>query len=93
LAGDFLADHQAAHRGREHGGELKTGESRQEQFGQAADGVHALANLRALEIVAAMQAGTQNEVAGEQRLRVFENIEHFLLLGIHRCGPTLRGAG
>ncbi len=42
--------------------------------------------------MAAVQAGTQDEVAGEQRLRVFKNIEHFLLLGVHkRVRPRLRG--
>jgi HK97 family phage major capsid protein len=42
--------------------------------------------------MAAVQAGTQDEVAGEQGLRAGENIEHFLLLGIHGVKPpTLLG--
>jgi hypothetical protein len=42
--------------------------------------------------MAAMQAGTQNEMAGEQGLRPSENIKHFLLLGIHKDkGATVPG--
>jgi hypothetical protein len=56
---------------------------RQEQLGEALDRVHVLAHLRALEIVAAVEARPQDEMAFLQRAGADENIEDFLLNWIH----------
>ncbi len=83
LAGDFLAEDEAAHRRGQHGRELERCEFRDEQFGQAGDGAHVLADLRALEEVAAVQAGAEHEVPFEEGAGAFEDGEDFLLLLIH----------
>ncbi len=86
LAGDFLADDEAAHRGRKHGGKIEVpdaAELGEQQFGEAGDGAHVLADLRALEIVPAVQAGTEHEVATQKSARAGENIEDLLLGSVH----------
>jgi hypothetical protein len=59
------------------------GELRAEQLDQARDLVHVLADLGALEKVAAVQAGAQDEVAGQEGLRIAENLEDFFLGRAH----------
>ena len=83
LACDLLADHETAHRGGEHGRVGQAGELGQQELGEALDGVHALAHLRALEEMAAVQAGAQDEVALEKGFRAFEDIKNLLLDRVH----------
>ena len=83
LARDLLADDEAPHRGGEHGRVGQAGELGQQELGEALDGVHALAHLRALEEMAAVQAGAQDEVALEKGFRAFEDIENLLLDRVH----------
>jgi hypothetical protein len=59
------------------------GEFRTEQFDEARDLIHVLANLGALEEVAAMETRAQDEVAGQEGLRITENLEDFFLGRAH----------
>ena len=82
-ASEFLADDEATHGRRKDdiarmGGELGT-----EQLDEARDLVHVLAHLGALEEVAAVQAGAQDEVAGQQGLGIAEDLEDFFLGRAH----------
>lgn len=83
LAGDFLADHQAAHCGADDGGGTVVFQVGDEELSHAGDFVHVLANLRALEEMGTVQAGAQEEVAAEERAAIAENLENFFLFGIH----------
>jgi hypothetical protein len=56
---------------------------RTEQLDQARDLVHVLADLGALEEMAAMETGAQDEVAGQEGLRIAENLEDFFLGRAH----------
>ena len=58
-------------------------ELRAEQLDEARDLVHVLAHLGALEEMAAMQAGAQDEMAGQQGLGIAENLEDFFLGRAH----------
>ena len=89
LAGDLLADHEAAHRGGQHGLERVTLRLGNQQLGETLDGIHALADLGALEIVAAVQAGAQDKVPLQQGAGPGEDVENFRLFGGH--GFTLQG--
>ncbi len=90
LACDFLADHETAHRGREDRVELESEAAHlgDKQLGEAFHGVHALAHLGALEVVAAVQAGAEHEMTLEQSPGVLENAENLLLRRVH--ASTLR---
>jgi hypothetical protein len=57
LARDLLADDKSTHRRSEDGVARMSGELRPEQLDQACDLVHVLADLSALEEMAAMEAG------------------------------------
>ena len=50
-----------------------------QQFGEPLDRVHALANLGALEVVPAVQAGAQHKVPAEQGAGALENAEDLAL--------------
>ena len=91
LAGDFLSDDQAAHRGREHGFDTEVFQLRQKEFDEAGNFVHVLANLRALKIVCAVQAATQDKMPGKECFAFFENIEDFVLdFRVHNGGKYAR---
>ena len=59
---------------------------REQQGGQPLDLRHVLADLRALEIVGAVQPGAQHEMPLQQRPRAGEDVDDLLLDGIH-VGP------
>ncbi len=85
----LLPDDESAHGGREHGPEGDAPELFQQELREALDLGHMLADLGALEIVGAVQAGAQHEVPLQQRPRAGEDVEHFLPVGVHappRCG-------
>jgi hypothetical protein len=63
----------------------------EEQFGEARDGLEILAHLGALEVVGAVEAGAEDEVAFLQGARADEDVEDFLLKGFHE-GRTVAGA-
>jgi hypothetical protein len=48
-----------------------------------------LADLGALKVVAAVQAGAQHEMALEQRARARENVEYLLLTGVHAADAAI----
>lgn len=83
--GDFLPDHESAHRGGEDGLELEAlgAHFLEQELGQALHCIHALAHLSALKVVAAVQAGAQHEVPFEQSAGADKNIEDFLLTRVH----------
>src|SRR5439155_813692 len=54
-----------------------------QQLGQPFDRAHVLADLRALEVVSAVQPRAQHEVPGQQRPRAREDVEDFLLARVH----------
>ena len=93
LAGDFLPDHQTAHRRGQHHVAGRAGEFWEEEFDQSRDLVEVLADLGTLEKVAAVQPATEYEVAVEQRAGFAENGEDFFLNGIHRRKFSWRGKG
>ena len=68
LAGDFLADDESAHRRSEDGVTRVRGQFRAEQFNQARDLIHVLANLGALEEMAAVETRAQDEVSSQEGL-------------------------
>ena len=78
LPRDFLADDQAAHRGRNDGGGAErldfVGQRRAEFF----DHGHLLERERALKELAAVQAAAQDEMAFQQRAGVTEDLQDFV---------------
>jgi glyoxylase-like metal-dependent hydrolase (beta-lactamase superfamily II) len=54
-----------------------------QQLGEALDGVHTLAHLRALEVVAAVKPRAEHKVALQKRACASEDIDDFLLSGVH----------
>ena len=58
-------------------------EFREEKLRETLDGIEPLANLRALEVMAAVQAGAQDEMSLLKRARADENIEYLFLDRIH----------
>lgn len=84
LSRDFLSDDQTAHCGSENGFDSEVCEFGQEQFDEAGNFVHVLANLCALEVVGTVKPASQNEMSGEEGAAFFENGENFFLdLRIH----------
>ncbi len=85
LAGDLLADHESAHRRGEDGRVLPAGglDLGQQELREALHGRHVLADLGALEVMAAVEAGAEHEVPGEEGAGAGEDVEDFLLLGVH----------
>ncbi len=83
LASDFLADDESTHRRSEDGIARVRGEFRAEQFDEARDLIHVLADLSALEEMAAMEARAQDEVTSQEGLRITENLEDFFLGRAH----------
>lgn len=86
LSRDFLADDEPAHGGREHGCERVPLKFREEKLGESFDGIEALTHLRALKIMAAMQAGPEDEMPLLERSRANENVENLALNRIHGDG-------
>jgi hypothetical protein len=70
--------------------ELPVRQPGHEQLRETLDGIHVLADLRALEEMGAVQAGAQDKMPLQQGLGPGENVEYFLLGRIH-AGATLRG--
>lgn len=85
LAGDLLANDEATHGGSQYRGEFESGcpQAGDEQFGESLHGIHALANLGALEVVAAVQAGSEHKMPLQQGAGAREDIEDFLLALVH----------
>src|ERR1051326_4364489 len=83
LACDFLSDDQTAHCRRKHRGELQfvRGDLRQQQLGEAFDRIHPLTDLRALEVMAAVESRSEDEVPPQQSAGARENFENFGLRG------------
>jgi hypothetical protein len=65
-----------------------SGELRAERLDEASDLVHVLADLGALEEMAAVQAGAEDEVAGQEGLGIAEDLEDFFLGRTH--APWIR---
>lgn len=89
LAGDFLADHKSAHGWAHDGACAVVFQHRDHELGESRDLIHVLANLRTLEEVCAMQAGTEQEVAFEQGTTVAENLDDFFVVRIHEAAVWL----
>ena len=79
----LLADDESTHRRSEDGVARVRGEFRAKQFNQTRDLIHVLADLGALEEMAAMETGAQDEVPGQEGLRVTENLKDFFLGRAH----------
>ena len=77
LARDFLADDEAAHRGRDDGGRAEGAEFFGERAAEFFDDRHLLEREGALEKLAAVQPAAKDEVAFEERAGVAEKIECF----------------
>ena len=86
LACDFLADDEASHGGGDNGFEIQAGYFFPGEFGHAGDGGHVLADLGALEKMAAVQAGAQDKVTFVQCTGGFKKAEDFFLWGVHGLG-------
>jgi hypothetical protein len=77
LPGDFLTNHQSPHRRRDYGGWGKGTQLLGESLAEAFHGGHVLEGESALEILPAVQAAAQDEVAFEQGATVAEDLEDF----------------
>jgi hypothetical protein len=76
LACDFLADHEAAHRRRDHGGWREGFNLIREGVAEAFDDGHLLEGEGALEKLAAMQAAAEDEMSFEERTGIAKNLKH-----------------
>ena len=76
LAGYFLAEHQPAHGRRNDGGGAQVPDFPREFAAEFFDGRHLLQREGALEILAAVQAAAENEMAFQKRAAVAEDLEN-----------------
>jgi len=78
LAGDFLAEDEAAHGGGDDGGGCKVMDLGGEVGAEFLDGGHLLEGNGALEKAAAVEPAAQDEMAVKQGAGVAENLEDFV---------------
>jgi hypothetical protein len=79
----FLADDEAAHGRADDCGCAICFQCGEQQFRQASDFVHVLADLSTLEEMRTVQAGAQQEMAVEEGAAIAENLKNFVVFGIH----------
>lgn len=75
----FLADHQPTHRGSYHRGRAKAPDFVRQRRAQPLHRGHPLESERALEELPAVQSATKHEVPFEQRARVAEQLQDFVV--------------
>lgn len=94
LTRDLLTDHETAHRGRQNciKRDALCADFGDQQLGETLDGIHALADLGALKIVAAVQSRAEHEMPFEQSAGAAENIEDLLLIDFHSATVVSGGA-
>jgi hypothetical protein len=78
LSGNFLAEHESAHGWGDDSGGTEVAEFVGERVAEFFDDWHLLEGESALEILAAVEAAAENEMAFKQRAGIAEHLEDFI---------------